>query len=67
MAPDLPPSCLSAKRLILCSRENALRVAGHIFDETHRACVIRTGHPLQPYRAAAAATRFDDVETLLCA
>ena len=58
---------LSTKRLILCSRENALRVAGQIFDEGRHACVIRTGHPLQPYRAAATASRWDEVETVLCA
>lgn len=58
---------LSRKRLKLCSRENAVRVANRIFDAGQHACIIRTGEPLQPYRAAASATRFDDVEIVLCA
>lgn len=65
MLPDPPTPSYSTKRLILCSRENALRVAAQIFGETRWACVIRTGHPLQPFRAAATATHDDEVETLL--
>ena len=64
---DDPTPIYSTKRLVLCSRENALRVAGQIFDQSRHACVIRTGHPLQPYRAAARASQLDEVETVLCA
>jgi hypothetical protein len=32
----------STKRLLLCSRENAARVAAQIFDQNRRACVVRT-------------------------
>ena len=59
---DDPTPIYSTKRLVLCSR-----VAGQIFDESRHACVIRTGHPLQPYRAVASASRLDEVETVLCA
>lgn len=57
----------STKRLLLCSRENAARVAAQIFDQNRRACVVRTGHPLQPYRAVEVPTRSDEVEMVLCA
>jgi hypothetical protein len=66
MPPDPSPEPLSAKRAVLCSREHASRVADQIFAITQRACVIRTGDPLQPYRAAPAAARSEDVEVLLC-
>ena len=64
---DDPSPIYSTKRLVLCSRENALRVAGQIFDESRHAFVIRTSHPLLPYRAVASASRLDEVETVLCA
>lgn len=65
MCTDDSASIFSTKRLVLCSRENARRVAGRIFDEAQHACVIRTGHPLQPWRAAAMVSRSDEVETVL--
>ena len=46
---------LSPKRTLLCSREHALRVADQICAATCApVCVVRTGHPLQPYRVAHA-------------
>lgn len=64
--PDEAPP-MSPKRRALCSRENALRVAGRIFDAGQHAYVIRTGDPLQPFRATATPSIRDEVETLLCA
>ena len=41
---------LSSKRALLCSRENALRVAGRIFDHCPRkVSILRTADPLQPF------------------
>jgi len=65
--PSHETSVLSKKRGVLCSRENALRLAGRIFDAGDRACVIRTGDPIRPFRAAASASHTEEVETLLCA
>ena len=62
-----PIPIFSTKRLLLCSRENAARVAAQIFDQNRRACVVRTGHPLQPYRAVEVPTRSEEVEMVLCA
>ena len=43
--------CLSPKRQLLCSRENALRVAGRIFDHSQgKVSILRTTDPLQPFR-----------------
>ena len=43
----------STKRLLLCSRENAVRVAGRIFDHSHeRVSILRTADPLQPFRVS---------------
>lgn len=42
---------LSPKRLLLCSRENANRVASKLFDECPaRISIVRTTNPLQPFR-----------------
>lgn len=42
---------LSPKRLLLCSRENANRVASRIFDESPgRISIVRTNNPMQPFR-----------------
>lgn len=42
---------LSPKRQLLCSRENALRVAGRIFDHSQgKVSILRTTDPLQPFR-----------------
>ena len=44
-------NCLSPKRRLLCSRENALRVAGRIFDHSQgKVSILRTTDPLQPFR-----------------
>lgn len=44
---------LSPKRQLLCSRENALRVAGRIFDHSQgRVSILRTADPLQPFRVS---------------
>ncbi|KKW90260.1 hypothetical protein [Sphingobium chungbukense] len=44
---------LSLKRLELCSRENAVRVANRIFDDhTRKVSILRTGNPLQPFRVS---------------
>ncbi|RSV11677.1 hypothetical protein CA235_18230 [Sphingomonas sp. ABOLF] len=57
---------LSPKRAILCSRAHAERVADRIFTSRQSACIIRTGDPIQPYRAVAEASSQDEVEVLLC-
>ena len=67
MPPADPVPIYSTKQLALCSRENAYRVAAQLCDRTRRACIIRTGHPLQPYRVATSAARNEEVETVLCA
>lgn len=44
---------ISARRLELCSRENAHRVAGRLFDEKRRpVAVVRTGHPIKPFHVS---------------
>ena len=44
---------LSPKRQQLCSRENAMRVAGRIFDDyPTRVSILHTGDPLQPFRVS---------------
>ncbi len=41
---------LSPRRLELCSRENARRVASRLFEHKRRpVAVIRTGDPLKPF------------------
>lgn len=46
-------SNLSPKRKLLCSRENALRVAGRIFDQSSgTVSILRTADPLQPFRVS---------------
>ena len=41
---------LSPKRYLLCSRENAHRVASQLFDaQSGRVSIVRTGNPLQPF------------------
>ena len=45
--------CLSPKRELLCSRENALRVARRIFDHSPgRVSILHTADPLQPFRVS---------------
>lgn len=54
---------LSPKRLLLCSRENANRVAYRLFDERPcRISIVRTGNPLQPFRVCTAPSFGDHVE-----
>lgn len=44
----------SPKRDVLCSRQNAIRVAGRLQDQSDGAVsVVRTTQPLQPYRVSA--------------
>lgn len=54
---------LSPKRLQLCSRENANRVAGRLFEErAGRVSIVRTDDPLQPFRVCTAPAADDHVE-----
>lgn len=47
---------LSKKRQLLCSRENAMRVAGRIFDQSQeKVSILRTEDPLQPFRVSTGA------------
>jgi hypothetical protein len=66
MTPEPQSEWLSSKRAILCSREHAARLADRVFNSTQRACIIRTGDPIQPYRVAATAIPPEEVEVLLC-
>lgn len=44
---------LSKKRQLLCSRENAMRVAARIFDQSQeKVSILRTEDPLQPFRVS---------------
>ena len=53
----------SSKRLALCSRENALRVASRLCDATlAKVSVIRTEDPFQPYRVSTAPKLVEYVE-----
>src|SRR3546814_19591931 len=46
-------NCLSPKRGLLCSRENALRVPGRIFDHSQtKVSILRTSDPMQPFRVS---------------
>ena len=50
-----PDPGLSPKRLLLCSRENAQRVATRLFDlQPGRVSIVRTGNPRPPFRGPAA-------------
>lgn len=52
VVPDLLP-ILSPRRLDLCSRLNAQRVAARLNDALGTPiAVIRTGNPIQPFRVA---------------
>lgn len=54
---------MSAKRRILCSRENAQRVAARLFDVSMMpVSIIRTGNAFQPYRISTAPADGDHVE-----
>lgn len=54
---------LSPKRLLLCSRENANRVASRLFDvQSGRISIVRTSNPLQPFRVCTSPALGDNVE-----
>ncbi|OYW87787.1 MAG: hypothetical protein B7Z20_04225 [Sphingobium sp. 32-64-5] len=54
---------LSAKRFLLCSRENANRVASQLFDERPEPLrIVRTANPLQPFRVCTRPSATDLVE-----
>lgn len=58
-----PAPRLSPKRYLLCSRENAQRVASRLFDaHPGRISIIRTGDPLQPFHVSTAPSRDAYVE-----
>lgn len=58
-----PAPWLSPKRYLLCSRENAQRVASRLFDaQPGRVSIIRTGDPLQPFHVSTAPSRDAYVE-----
>ncbi|WP_337847822.1 hypothetical protein [Sphingomonas sp.] len=53
---------LSSKRQQLCSRENAMRVAGRIFDDhPKRVSILHTGDPLQPFRVSTDPSSHDHI------
>lgn len=54
---------LSPKRFLLCSRENANRVASRLFDErSEPLSIVRTANPLQPFRVCTSPSASDMVE-----
>ena len=60
---EAPVAAMSAKRLALCSRSNALRVAERLFDDLGgRVSIIRTGSPVQPYRVTTDPEPLERVE-----
>ncbi len=53
----------SPKRYLLCSRENAHRVASQLFDaQSGRVSIVRTGNPLQPFCVSTSPSRDAHVE-----
>ena len=62
-SPDTLTTPLSPRRGDLCSRENAQRVAGRLFEEKRKpVSVIRTGDPLKPYHVAHDLCDYGDIE-----
>ncbi|MBB4859160.1 hypothetical protein HNO88_002489 [Novosphingobium chloroacetimidivorans] len=60
--PHHPPAAFSRLRTLLCSRENADRIATRVCEETRSpVSVLRTDFPLQPFRVIASR----DVEPVL--
>ena len=56
----------SAKRDLLCSRQNAERVAARLFAAGGGPIsVVRTGDLLQPHRVALVPARYEQVETVM--
>lgn len=64
MTAPLPlPARHSPRRLALCNRINAQRIAGRLLDEGNASvAILRTGEPLQPLRVVTEARAGDDVE-----
>ena len=57
-----PSTSLSPKRYLLCSRENANRVASRLFDsQAGRVSVVRTSNPLQPFCVSTSPSLGDHV------
>lgn len=57
---------ISVRRLELCSRENAHRVANRLFEHKRRpVAVIRTGNPMKPFHVTDEQTYGDHVEVEL--
>lgn len=53
----------SPKRLLLCRRENANRVAARLFDPRPEPLrIVRTANPLQPFRVCTSPSATDVVE-----
>ena len=60
------PSIVSLRRLQLCSRENAHRVANRLFEHKRRPVgVIRTDNPMKPFHVTDEATYGYHVEVEL--
>lgn len=60
------PPIVSLRRLELCSRENAHRVANRLFEHKQRpVAVIRTDNPMKPFHVTDEATYGDHVEVEL--
>jgi len=58
-----PAAYLSPKRHLLCSRENAHRVASRLFDaRPGRVSIVRTDNPLQPFFVSRSPARDAHVE-----
>ncbi|ATY34924.1 hypothetical protein [Sphingomonas psychrotolerans] len=58
-----PAANLSPKRHLLCSRENAHRVASRLFDaRPGRVSIVRTDNPLQPFYVSRSPARDAHVE-----
>ena len=56
----------SEKRDLLCSRENAERVAARIFSpDSGPISVVRTRNPLQPFRVSLRPARDEQVEVVM--
>jgi len=57
------PAGLSPKRYLLCSRENADRVADRLFNSRPgRVSIVRTTNPLQPFCVSTSPALDDLVE-----
>ena len=62
-SPNTRSDTLSPRRSELCSRENAQRVAGRMFDEKRKpVSVVRTGDPFKPYHVAQDLCGYGDIE-----